>query len=429
MLRAFFLYKKKKNMEKTIPYHLQDKIIQYESWSTKLINVCLEKNSYMYYLMSIHKHKTLGTFFLLVDHGKIGNKQTNEFYPYFNCDLAIKKFNEIYEEKTGCSWLSGNSNGKERGKYRQCPVTTIIHNNAEVKDFLSLMLSECQQVMTYTGSLEKASEILWKIKNFLRKDRLFRQNEIDLKDLIKQYYEIIPPAKSIVEINSNNIDTFIEQLKSIMINKNTYQIYFTQQNIVESLPYEFTILSPTEVEYILISDYARPCSRKIEQIIKLTSVASVASVASAEAIEASHSQKILLWHGTRRSNILSIMLNGFIIPDKSSLMFGKGVYFADHVIKSLGYSQNYLFICQITISNLIKRITADHDFHNQINTKTDVVKGVGQHHPVFTTIDDTQTIIPSGIYTTEKNVGLLNYNEYIVYNPSLIEIKYVVKFN
>lgn len=53
-----------------------------------------------------------------------------------------------------------------------------------------------------------------------------------------------------------------------------------------------------------------------------------------------------LWHGTRASNLLSILKGGLIIPPPSSSnvtgrMFGDGLYFSDQSTKSLNYSHGY----------------------------------------------------------------------------------------
>ena len=53
-----------------------------------------------------------------------------------------------------------------------------------------------------------------------------------------------------------------------------------------------------------------------------------------------------LWHGTKASNLLSIMKGGLIIPSSSSShctgrMYGDGVYFSDISTKALNYATNF----------------------------------------------------------------------------------------
>lgn len=53
-----------------------------------------------------------------------------------------------------------------------------------------------------------------------------------------------------------------------------------------------------------------------------------------------------LWHGTRSSNVLSILKGGLIIPPQSSphvcgRMFGNGIYASDQSTKALNYAYGY----------------------------------------------------------------------------------------
>jgi poly [ADP-ribose] polymerase len=72
-----------------------------------------------------------------------------------------------------------------------------------------------------------------------------------------------------------------------------------------------------------------------------------------------------LWHGTRASNLLSILKAGFVIPPSNAphctgRMFGNGVYFSDQSTKSLNYAYGYwgggsrdetcyMFLCDVAM--------------------------------------------------------------------------------
>ncbi|MGD1524540.1 WGR domain-containing protein [Vibrio harveyi] len=76
---------------------------------------------------------------------------------------------------------------------------------------------------------------------------------------------------------------------------------------------------------------------------------------------------MMLWHGTRAGNILSILKNGLIIPPSraghvTGRMFGDGLYFSDQSTKSLNYSYGYwdggskddtcyMFLCEVAMGN------------------------------------------------------------------------------
>jgi Uncharacterized conserved protein len=72
-----------------------------------------------------------------------------------------------------------------------------------------------------------------------------------------------------------------------------------------------------------------------------------------------------LWHGTRASNLLSILKNGFVIPPANAphctgRMFGNGAYFSDQSTKALNYAYGYwgggtrdancyMFLCRVAL--------------------------------------------------------------------------------
>ena len=70
----------------------------------------------------------------------------------------------------------------------------------------------------------------------------------------------------------------------------------------------------------------------------------------------------LLWHGSAMSNFLGILSQGLRIapPEAPSTgyMFGKGVYFADLISKSLqysvGYKSNLLILCEVALGNQLE---------------------------------------------------------------------------
>jgi poly [ADP-ribose] polymerase len=71
-----------------------------------------------------------------------------------------------------------------------------------------------------------------------------------------------------------------------------------------------------------------------------------------------------LWHGTRASNLLSMLKSGFYIPPSNAphvtgRMFGNGVYFSDQSTKALNYAYGYwsgqretncfMFLCDVAM--------------------------------------------------------------------------------
>ena len=124
-----------------------------------------------------------------------------------------------------------------------------------------------------------------------------------------------------------------------------------------------------------------------------------------------------LWHGTKASNLLSILKGGLIIPPSSSghctgRMFGDGLYFSDQSTKSLRYATNawqgggvtdrrFMFIADV---------------------------GMGKpHHP--TQSNWSQRKAPSGYDSTYAKAGqCVGNNEMIVYRTSQADLIYLAEF-
>jgi poly [ADP-ribose] polymerase len=82
-----------------------------------------------------------------------------------------------------------------------------------------------------------------------------------------------------------------------------------------------------------------------------------------------------LWHGTRVSNLLSILAKGFIIPPENAnyctgRMFGSGTYFSNCSTKALQYaygtwgnrrrdSNCFMFICEVALGKVMNRLTVE----------------------------------------------------------------------
>lgn len=126
------------------------------------------------------------------------------------------------------------------------------------------------------------------------------------------------------------------------------------------------------------------------------------------------------WHGTRASNLLSILKGGLIIPPTSGgtytyngRMFGNGVYFSDQSTKSLNYAYGYWGggqrdnNCFMFLADVAMGQTFTPKGHNDRSRLP--MKG----------FDSTAAL---------ANVsGVLN-NEYVVYDVGQINLVYLVEF-
>jgi poly [ADP-ribose] polymerase len=124
-----------------------------------------------------------------------------------------------------------------------------------------------------------------------------------------------------------------------------------------------------------------------------------------------------LWHGTRASNLLSILKHGLVIPPSNAAhctgrMFGNGIYTSLQSTKALNYAtdfwnrsggknqRTFMFLCEVALGKVHKPRSYGGSFPAKGTNTTWVEPGQG---------------------------GVINH-ECIVYNTSQINLKYLAEF-
>ncbi|KAM3603788.1 uncharacterized protein V6R79_002093 [Siganus canaliculatus] len=156
--------------------------------------------------------------------------------------------------------------------------------------------------------------------------------------------------------------------------------------------------------------------------------------------------RTLLWHGSRMSNWVGILSQGLrVAPPEAPVtgyMFGKGIYFADMSSKSANYcfaSQSnqtgLLLLCEVALGDCNELLDADYQANNLPAGKHST-KGLGQTGPNprnSVSLDGVTVPMGPGVKTGvgKKNSYSLLYNEFIVYNPAQVRMRYLlrIKFN
>lgn len=144
----------------------------------------------------------------------------------------------------------------------------------------------------------------------------------------------------------------------------------------------------------------------------------------------------LLWHGSRQMNFASILSHGLkIAPPEAAAtgyMFGKGIYFADIVSKSANYcftdrnnNTGLMLLCEVALGNS-KPMENAFNIQDIPNALYQSAKGIGYYFPSqYQYIDGL--VAPYYGITASINPAALQYNEFIVYNPNQVKIKYLFK--
>ncbi|XP_043840434.1 poly [ADP-ribose] polymerase 2 isoform X2 [Dromiciops gliroides] len=152
--------------------------------------------------------------------------------------------------------------------------------------------------------------------------------------------------------------------------------------------------------------------------------------------------RMLLWHGSRLGNWVGILSHGLrVAPPEAPItgyMFGKGIYFADMSSKSANYcfasrlkDVGLLLLSEVALGECNELLAANPEAGGLLQGKHST-KGMGRMAPNpshYVTLNgstvplgpasDTGILNPQG-YT-------LNYNEFIVYDPSQVRMRYLLK--
>jgi hypothetical protein len=146
----------------------------------------------------------------------------------------------------------------------------------------------------------------------------------------------------------------------------------------------------------------------------------------------------LLWHGTRTTNIMGILTNGLkIAPPNAPIsgsMFGKGVYFADLISKSIQYCSSKdmgcVFLCEVALGNMLP--LHKNKYIEKLENNFHSTYGIGticpNNNDVFELENGCNIYFGKTIKNDDsKEYSQLFYNEYIVYDINQFYIKYLLK--
>ncbi|EFO84307.1 CRE-PME-2 protein [Caenorhabditis remanei] len=145
--------------------------------------------------------------------------------------------------------------------------------------------------------------------------------------------------------------------------------------------------------------------------------------------------KRLLWHGTRVTNVFSILMNGLQMPegDRYGLMFGNGVYFANVPTKSANYccpevsKRVFMLLCEVETANPLVLYGSEVDADEQVQQKKKLsVYAAGRHTPKETVDINGIPAFKCGLEEIEEETQLL-YDEYVMFDQERFKIKYVVE--
>ena len=161
-------------------------------------------------------------------------------------------------------------------------------------------------------------------------------------------------------------------------------------------------------------------------------------------LENNNEKRILLFHGTKTQNMLGILSKGLLIApvesESTGNRFGNGIYLSDSFQKCLSYTEGGKKVYILMVDVLLDKV-----FQISNNNKFTKVKDI-KNKGYNCLINDSQCHIsfenriyfnngmtlPTKMIVEENLNNNINYfrdrdSEYVIYNPKLLNIKYIIE--
>jgi hypothetical protein len=278
----------------------------------------------------------------------------------------------------------------------------------------------------------------------------------EITDLSNTFYTLIPHGEfSDSPVQPISTESLVKQKMETLENLIDLQIasrilIASQKRAKQMSPIDYCYLAmnshivyvnPTDDDFDAIQRYVFASSAKLMNVFRVSRHEEEQRFSPF----AKDKNRQLLWHGSPVSNFISILSQGLRIapPEapRTGLMFGKGIYFADMLKKSLNYTNSHisgniscLLLCEVALGTVYKVYHAE--YMEEAKAGTNSTMGCGKngpdHEKSFITYDGMK--IPLGPIISypqpSKDIHFsLNHNEYIVYDESRVRVKYLVQIH
>ncbi|XP_031566693.1 poly [ADP-ribose] polymerase 1-like [Actinia tenebrosa] len=446
-----------------------------------LVDIVRGTNSY--YKLQILEKDHGPKCYLFRSWGRVGTSIGGNKLESFSRGEAISRFCELYEEKTGNSWHNRKSFVKHPNRFFPLEID-YGQDEEELKKHsiaagsqskLHLRVQELIKMIFDVESMKKAMvEFEIDLKKMplgkLTRRQIERAyttlgeaqkiiseggNRNALLDASNRFYTLIPHDFGMKNPpmldNMDLINSKVSMLDNLLEIEVAYSLLKSGGDDAkdpidvnyEKLKTNLDVLEHSSPEFVMIQEYVKNTHAATHQqyelnVLDIFKVDRHGEASRYKPFKELHNRQ-LLWHGSSVTNYAGILSQGLrIAPPEAPVtgyMFGKGVYFADMVSKSANYCRTtptnnvgLLMLCEVALGNMHELKAAN--FVTKPPKGKHSVKGLGRTAPDCKghNVLEDGTIVPmgKGVESNVKDTSLL-YNEYIVYDVSQINIKYLLK--
>ncbi|XP_022239134.1 tankyrase-like protein isoform X2 [Limulus polyphemus] len=453
-----------------------------------------------FYKMQIIKHHSRETYVLFTRWGRMGDDGQTQKILFPSLKEAAQEFQKIFHNKSDNIWENLKSFNPQRNKYCLVEMEKRCQNHkhsikpnlkTDTPSKLPEPLSRLMERLMDASLVEQFSMKLGtSIACFGQLPEAFQKAE----SLLQEIRKLIEERKESQDINNaqKNSEEILQKIVKL-----TEEYYFTipihgfeyerlcplydttllrdQIEIVYNLRHteltaELMLAAQMRKEEINPKDYIYQCLNSQLQLMEeecveaqlilqyihntgnidkrkrvdVQAIYRVQQKVSSEFLKKSSKKHVLLWHGTSKENILSILTQGLMIPPLGMRLtkhaFGKGILFADMFQEGQEHcsagddkeSTKFMFLCEVALGKICQ-LDMSSNPHPDQSYNTHLALGTWHPNPAQS-ISWQGREIPLG--PSQADVDLhhqivyrsLNFNEYLVCEPSQVCIRYLVQF-
>jgi ankyrin repeat protein len=447
---------------------------------------------YVFYRMQLLRDTNRQVIVLFTRWGRIGEVGMHQRTAFSDLPSGESEFRKIFKQKSGNEW--GTPFRAVQGKYKVLALSlkSVKHNdflkplnydgvptslhpsvaaalivvtdvklyhlqfqsfqiNIEVLNFSNIPHSTIEEAETVLKEISRHNKQLSRGKVTDTSEILTLKQEV--MDLSSRYYELIPKLdfKNVMIppiVNDDDLKANFDLLqtlrnveaasKMLLGAKLREKVVSPLDYIVNSMQLRLEAVETESAEHRLLARYVVAGGHSMD---KVGSIIRVERSSEAERIKqwSDVKNRKLLWHGSTNANFVGILSQGLKIAPREApvtgWMFGKGLYFADCMMKSIGYtesdaSHSFILLCEVVLG---KMHTPEHS-----QTTSKLPKGcMSTYAEGYSGPDFSQSVfledgveVPCGEVVSydqsDKKPRLVSTSEYIVYDESQVRIRYLV---
>eukprot|EP01059_Diplonema_ambulator_P008230 TRINITY_DN1777_c0_g2_i2.p1 TRINITY_DN1777_c0_g2~~TRINITY_DN1777_c0_g2_i2.p1 ORF type:complete len:726 (+),score=343.48 TRINITY_DN1777_c0_g2_i2:114-2180(+) len=447
---------------------------------TNIVNA----NNNKFYIIQLLESDKGNQWWLFTRWGRVGVPGNTQLKPQSSAEAGKTAFKAQFRSKTSNAWEKRDNFQKVDGKYMlmeieqgddasdsdsggdaalpdsklpsrvQKVMELIADKKAMVKTMKELEIDTEQMPLgkISKGQIKKAYGYLKQIEAELKKDKKQRVKKV-LEEANTMFFTMVPHNVGMCKINMiMDIPTVKEKMELLdtlsdleVADKILKQVKKSKIHPLdaayEGMNCKLVPLAKGCEAWTYVAEYVANTHGKTHTAYKLE-IADVFEVAREGESQRykpfkGFENRMMLWHGSRMSNWMGILSQGLrIAPPEAPVtgyMFGKGVYFADVATKSGNYCHTskqsnvgFMTLNEVAMGNIHKLTAAK--YMDKPPKGYDSTMGVGKSEPAGLKKDEDGVLWPLN-KMGDSGVGKsdLLYNEFIVYNVSQIQTRYLVK--